>query len=204
MKPRKVFVAGTDTDIGKTVLAGLLALAWRARYWKPVQSGLEPPTDSQRVAEWIGADRVFPERWRLTHPLSPNQSAELDGVLVRLADFELPRCDEPLVVEGAGGLMVPLNERDMIIDLIAHLQLPTVLAARAGLGTLNHTLLSVEALNRRGVPLLGVVLIGEGRAENRRDIERFGRVPVIGAIPRLEKVDAPSLARVYADFFDDF
>jgi len=198
---KRVFVAGTDTDVGKTVLAGLLTAAWNAHYWKPVQAGTEPTTDSRTVAEWVGAARVLPERHCLRRPLSPNQAAEREGAVIELTDFSLPAVDGALVVEGAGGLLVPLNSRDMMIDLVARLRLPVVLAARSGLGTLNHTLLSLEALARRGVSTVGVVTIGPEHPDNRRDIARFGGARVVGHIPPLEQMDAETFRRVYAERF---
>jgi len=199
VKLDNVIVAGTDTGIGKTVLAAMLALALDGYYWKPVQSGTEDETDSQAVQRMAGLppSRILPEGYRLALPLSPDQSARHDGVRVDPAELPLPRVDRPLVIEGAGGLLVPLNDELLQIDLFAAWGAPVVLAARSGLGTLNHTLLSIEALRRRGMALLGVVMIGPENRGNRDSLERWGGTPILGAIPPLDRLDRHSLLDAY-------
>ncbi|MDJ0835431.1 MAG: dethiobiotin synthase [Acidobacteriota bacterium] len=199
MIPR-VFVTGTGTDVGKTLVSGILAKVWSASYWKPVQAGITPTTDSRTVAAWIGRNRVLREARVLELPASPNQAAQREGVRLDLDDFELPDVEGPLVVEGAGGLMVPINGEHMMIDLIAKLKLPVALVAHTGLGTLNHTLLSIEALRSRGLETVGVVLNGDLHPENRRDIEHFGKVPVWGRLPVLETVDVSDFSPIYASW----
>lgn len=194
---KRVFVTGTDTDAGKTVVSGVLAAAWQAHYWKPIQSG--EPTDSQTMRGWIPPERVLPERHVLRDPLSPNQAAERMGCQIELADFSLPDVVGPLVVEGAGGLLVPLNQQHMIIDLIARLGLPVVLVCRTGLGTLNHTLLSLEALHHRGLPVAGIVFSGPAHPDNERDIRHFGGVPIWGRVPRMHPLDAASFPQIYRE-----
>lgn len=200
LKKLKVFVTGTDTGIGKTLISAMLAKVWGAHYWKPIQAGTDPSTDSITVADWIGKEKVLPERYVLEAPRSPNQAAEREKLNIKLSDFELPRVDTALVVEGAGGLLVPINDQVMIIDLIKHLGIPAILVARSGLGTLNHTLLSIEALRAREIPILGVVLNGDAHEENARDIRLFGRVPIIGRMPWGVTWDESQLDRVYQDF----
>lgn len=194
-----VFVAGTDTGIGKTVLSGILAKAWGAHYWKPIQSGTGYPTDSQRVAAWIGTDRVLPERYLLRRPLSPNQSAAKEGITLKLSRLGPPRCPRPLVVEGAGGLLVPLNRSKMMIDLIQALGLPVILAARSALGTINHCLLSIEALQARGLSLAGLVMIGDPHPDNAADIRHLGKLGegLMGNLPWLETIKGEDLANLY-------
>jgi len=196
--PRKIFVTGTDTDVGKTVLAGTLCLGLGAHYWKPVQAGY--PTDSETIASWIGAERVFPEGIVLDHPRSPNQAARMEGIQIDHTTLTLPPHDGPLIVEGAGGLMVPMNDQFMMIDLIDQLHLPVILAARSGLGTLNHTLLSIAALRVRSIPILGVVLIGPPHRDNARDIGQFGHVPILGEIDRLDQLTRARLMGVFEGF----
>jgi len=196
-----LFVTGTDTDVGKTVVAAALTLGLDAYYWKPIQSGLTPSTDTADVRRWTGLpeERFLPETYRLKEPMSPHAAAAIDGVTVdveHIVGTELPT-DRPVVVEGAGGLMVPLNERDLMVDMIARLAMPVVLVARTSLGTLNHTLLSVSELRRRSIPLLGVVLNGEEHPSNRAAVEKYGDVRVLGRVPRLASVDAPSLLRAF-------
>lgn len=180
--PSAFFVTGTDTDVGKTIVSALLTIALDGTYWKPIQSGRDErgQTDSDRLRSF--GCRVLPERYCLGQPLSPHLAARLDGVEIELADFELPRVEGSLIVEGAGGLLVPVNDRHLMIDLIGHLGLPVVLVARSGLGTINHTLLSIGALRRSGIPILGVVLNGVPNEENRRAIEFYGQVSVIAEV----------------------
>lgn len=195
-----IFVTGTDTDVGKTVAAGILTQHLKATYWKPVQAGTDPTTDSLTVAGWLGEDRVLPERHVLQAPRSPNQAAAREGRRLELADFTLPHVDGPLVVEGAGGLLVPLNDRHLMIDLIAQLGLPAVLVARSGLGTLNHTLLSVAALKQRDIPLLGILLNGDAHEDNTRDLQHFGQVPILGRIPRLDSLHTGTFTSIASDW----
>ena len=190
--PEQLVVAGTDTDVGKTVVSALLVRGLHARYWKPVQCGdLAAGGDSGRVAELAGLTRaeatarIIPEAYRLSAPASPNQAATAEGLSVREERLQLPAVTGPLVVECAGGLLVPLRDDLLQITMIRHWQLPVVLVARSGLGTLNHTLLSLEALERRGIPLLGLVLNGEPHGANRSSLEAIGRVPVLLELPPL-------------------
>ena len=200
----RLVVTGTDTGIGKTVLAAALTGHLRAHYWKPVQAGLEDESDSQIVARLcgLGADAVLPEAYRLITPCSPHQAAAIDGVTIDLARLALPLVDGPLVVEGAGGVLVPLGPGFLMADLFAHWGLPVVLAARTSLGTINHSLLSLEALRARGVAVLGVVFIGEGNAESERVICAEGKVRRLGRLPWLDPLDAGGLATAFAAGFD--
>jgi dethiobiotin synthetase len=199
---KRIFVTGTDTDVGKTVVAAALTLGLDAYYWKPIQSGLVPSTDTADVRRWtrLPEERFLPEAYRLREPMSPHAAAELDGVTIDVEHIlatELPT-DRPVVIEGAGGLMVPLNDTDLMIELAARLGTPVVLVARTALGTLNHTLLSISELRRRSIPLLGVVLNGEAHESNRRAIEHYGEVAVLGRVPRLDVLDAHSLRGAFA------
>ena len=188
---RHLVVTGTDTGIGKTVVAAGLAAALGAGYWKPVQSGLEGETDSE-VAARLGRlppERVLPEAWRLTAPVSPHLAADIDGVAI-----DPPTTAGPLVIEGAGGVLVPLTRQVVFADLFARWQWPVVLCARTGLGTINHSLLSLEALQARRVPVAGIVFIGEARPDSEAVITARGGVPHLGRLPRLDPLDADTLA----------
>ena len=191
-----VVVTGTDTSIGKTVFAAGLAALLDGVYWKPVQSGIEEETDSEIVARLarLAPDRVLPEAWRLKQPLSPHRAAELDSVEIDAEALALPSTEGPLVVEGAGGLMVPVNRRTLYIDVFARWATPVVLCARTGLGTINHTLLSIEALRSRAIPLLGVAFIGDEMADTQRTIAEMGKVRVLGRLPRLDPLTPETLA----------
>ncbi len=199
-----IVVTGTDTGIGKTVFSAALAGALDAFYWKPVQSGLEDETDTQTVLRLSGLlpARVLPELYRLKTPASPHLAAEIDGVTIDPAKLALPAVSGTVVVEGAGGLMVPLTREVTYIDLMAQWGAPVVLCARTTLGTINHTLLSVEALRSRGIPLLGVAFIGEENADSERTIVEMGRVKRLGRLPPLTPLTRDTLQAAFAQHFD--
>ena len=192
------FVTGTDTDVGKTVVAAWLVARLGACYWKPVQAGTHPETDSTTVRRLSGAtpDRILPEAYLLAEPMAPHEAARREGIGIDMAKLVPPPCNRPLVAEGAGGLMVPLNDQSFVIDLARELDLPLILVARSTLGTINHTLLSLEALRRRGLALAGVVINGPETPHNRAAIERYGRVEVIAEIPWLEQVTPDALMAI--------
>ena len=195
----RLVVSGTDTGIGKTVLAGAIAMSTGATYWKPIQAGLGEGTDSERVTA-LGV-RTLPEAYRLGTPCSPHWAAEIDGVRLDDAALALPLGD-PLVVEGAGGVLVPIRDDLLFADLFARWGLPVVLAARTALGTINHTLLSIEALRSRGVPILGVAFIGDPIENTEATICRIGRVRRLGRLPILPEVTAEALHAAFAANFD--
>ena len=187
-----VFVTGTDTGIGKTVVCACLVRRFGADYWKPVQTGLpQDDGDSQTLARQTGAApaRVHAPRYTLQAPLSPEAAAWLEGVSIALADFDLPPGRAPIVVEGAGGVLVPLGGGALMVDLIARLGLPALLVARTALGTINHTLLSVEALRARGLAVAGVVMVGSGGEANAEAIARIGREAVLARIDTVPVLD---------------
>ena len=189
------FVTGTDTDVGKTLVSAWLMTHLDAFYWKPVQAGTEPTTDAatvQRFAE-LDPDRILPEAYVLPDPMAPHEAAHRAGVVLDMDKLVPPAHEGLLIVEGAGGLMVPITDDAYMIDLAADLDLPIVLAARSTLGTINHTLLSIEAIRRRGLPLAGVVISGPETPHNRAAIERYGQIEVIAEIPWLETVSRAAL-----------
>lgn len=192
-----IVVSGTDTGIGKTVFAAGLTALLDGIYWKPVQSGVEEESDSEIVDRLAGLspERVLPEIWRLKEPLSPHRAAELDGVEIDAEALALPMTGLPVIIEGAGGLMVPVNRRTLYIDVFARWAVPVVLCARTELGTINHTLLSIEALRRRSVPLLGVAFIGDEMTDTQSTIAEMGKVRVLGRLPRLDPLTPEALAK---------
>ncbi len=192
------FVTGTDTDVGKTVVAAWLVARLGACYWKPVQAGTHPETDSETVRRLTGVaqDRILPEAYVLAEPMAPHEAARREGLAINMAKLVPPPCHGPLVAEGAGGLMVPLDDQSYVIDLARELELPLILVARSTLGTINHTLLSLEAIRRRGLPLAGVVMNGPETPHNRAAIERYGRVEVIAEIPRLDPLTPAALMAI--------
>ena len=198
--PDRLFITGTDTNVGKTVVAAMLTLGLDAVYWKPIQSGIEPITDTEYVRRVTELDdtHFLPERYCLTQPLSPHASAAIDGVPIELTDFELPHVsNHPLIVEGAGGLMVPINDRHFIIDLIQVFNLPVCLVARSSLGTINHTLLSIAQLRRYNIPIAGVILNGEANPSNREAIAHYGQVPILGELEPLECITPATLKAAF-------
>jgi dethiobiotin synthetase len=197
-------VAGTDTDIGKTVFSAALTGALDGAYFKPVQSGLDGVTDTDAVRKLTGLpdERFLPEVYRLAQPLSPHRSAELDGVEIDPARLTPRPSSRPLVVELAGGLMVPLNRKTLFIDVIGRWNVPVILCARTALGTINHTLLSIDALRHRSIPLLGTAFIGDENADTERTITEMGNVRRLGRLPRLNPLDRDTLARAFAANFN--
>jgi dethiobiotin synthetase/malonyl-CoA O-methyltransferase len=191
----RVFVTGTDTGVGKTVASAWLCLHTGADYWKPVQSGYPPDRDADEVARLSGA-RIHPERYLLRLARSPQEAAAAEDLRIGLDDFSLPQTERPLVIEGAGGVLVPLNEDETMLDLMARLSAPVVVAARTGLGTINHTCLTLAALRARALPVLGVILCGEANQANAEAIEHFGNVRVLGHIPPLTPLSREALLRV--------
>jgi len=198
---RPIIVTGTDTGIGKTVFAAALAAALGGAYWKPIQSGLDGALSDSEAARQLGVKQVLPEAYRLTEPLSPHRAAELDGIEIDLAQLTLPPVDGALVIEGAGGLLVPVTRSLLFADLFARWQAPAVLVARTALGTINHSLLSVEAMRARAIPILGIAFVGEVNEDNEATICSLAGVTRLGRLPRLEPLDAATLAAAFSAHF---
>lgn len=200
--PSRMFVTGTDTGVGKTLVSAALVAGMDAVYWKPIQSGLEGITDTQWVREKTGLseDHFHPEAYRLSRPLSPHAAAAIDGIRIDLDEIQIPQTGGRLIIEGAGGIMVPLNEREFMLDLMGKLKVPVLLVARSTLGTINHTLLSLEQLRRHRIAVLGVVLNGPENDLNRRAIEQYGRIHVLAEIEPLNEINAESLKSIFKKF----
>lgn len=193
------FVTGTDTGIGKTVVSSLLVAALRrfgtAGYWKPVQTGIEQDDDTEEVRRLASCEpgEIADFGVRLPRPLSPHLSAHLTGCSLAVKDLakmsERLRGGRHWIVEGAGGVLVPLNDRETIADLISRLQLPALVVARSGLGTINHTLLTISELRRRSIEVAGVAMVGQPNNENRKAIELHGGTVVLAQVPVLDPLD---------------
>lgn len=198
----QLIVAGIGTEIGKTVVSSVLVEALQADYWKPVQSGALDDSDTATVRHLISnpRSRFHPETYRLTEPLSPHAAAAIDGVTIELDAFRLPETQNALVVELAGGLMVPLNNRALNIDLVQQLGLPVVLVSRNYLGSINHTLLSVEACQKRAIPLLGLIFNGPIVPATESFILSYTNLPCLGRIGQENHID-PHVIRQYAQQF---
>lgn len=197
-------VTGTDTGIGKTVFSAALTATLDGYYWKPVQSGLDAETDSEAVARLVDLpqSRILPEVYKLTAPLSPHQSAALDGRAISADALTVPATKGPLVIEGAGGLLVPLADDLVFADIFARWKIPVILCARTNLGTINHTLLSVEALKHRRTPIGGIAFIGDENIETQRIIARMSGVHILGRLPLLPSLSESALMRAFKENFD--
>ncbi len=201
---RDFFVTGTDTNVGKTVLSALLCAALDAAYWKPIQTGAAGDRDRQTVSALaeLPAHRTLEEAYVFDPPVSPHLAAQLAGIRIQLDRITRPGTSDRLVIEGAGGVLVPVNESDLMLDLMRRLGAPIIVASRSSLGTINHTLLTVRCLRDASLPVAGVVLIGEENAANRAAIERYGNVPVVGWIPKLDVLNRAALLDVFDRHFD--
>ena len=179
------FVTGTDTGVGKTVLSTILTAGLNANYWKPIQTGAMEGTDSEFVRKWLGSDRVLPETYVFPDPISPHLAARNAGQEICLEKFleKFSALPKPVIVEGAGGVLVPLSSQRLTIDLIASLNIPVVLATSTRLGTINHTLLTLEALRARAIPVAGIVTIGQENPDTQASLRRFGNAPMLGHVP---------------------
>ena len=196
--PRFV-VTGADTGIGKTVFSAALASATGAPYWKPIQSGLEEESDSEAVARLAGVP-VHPEGYRLVTPASPHLAAEIDGVTIDTDALAPP--DGDLIVEGAGGALVPVTRAALYADLFARWQIPVIVCARTMLGTINHSLLTIEALRARGVPIHGIAFVGDAVEDSEAIVAKIGGVRRLGRLPRLDPLTDETLAQAFAANFD--
>ncbi|WP_256011526.1 dethiobiotin synthase [Desertivirga xinjiangensis] len=197
---RPLFITGIGTDVGKTVVSAVLVEKLKCDYWKPVQSGDLNDSDTMKVKALVSnpVSLFHPESYRLTQPFSPHKSAALDGVEIDLSKIHIPETQNQLLVEGAGGLMVPLNDKQLIIDLIGHLQAEVILVVKHYLGSINHTLLSLDTLKHRNIPVKGIIFNGapdeysESVILNYSDTRLLGRIPLV---PNLDKESIKFLAQ---------
>jgi dethiobiotin synthetase len=200
-----LFVTGTDTNVGKTLLSALLVAALDAIYWKPIQTGATEGTDRQTVVKLAGIPeaQTIPESYCFDPPVSPHLAAEASSVKIDIARIRVPaKVDKPVIAEGAGGIFVPINDSELMLDLVRHLGFPNLIAARSALGTINHTLLTVRALRCAKMCVKGIVMIGNRNKDNERSVEQFGAVPVVGWIPWLDKINRETLLQVFRGNFD--
>ena len=209
----KFIITGTDTDIGKTVFSAALMLGLEdaghsPHYWKPIQSGIEDRVDTRCVQKYTNLpdERFLPERYIFSEPLSPHRAAEIDGVEIDIDALQdvtqIPSCDGSMVIEGAGGLMVPLSRKNLQVNLYQKWNIPLVLCARTGLGTINHTLLSLEAIWSRNIPLKGIVFIGEENLDNIRTITEFSDTKILGHLPEMDSLDDTMLRLTFSNNFN--
>jgi dethiobiotin synthetase len=185
---KSIAIVGIHTGIGKTLVSAVLAEAWGADYWKPVQSGTDE-RDCETVRSLVSPlpGRIHPERFLLTTPVSPHEAARLDNKVFGLEDFMLPKTDRTLLVETAGGVMSPVTQDKTVADFVAHFKLPAILVSQNYLGSINHTLAAIESLRRRDIPILGIVISGHPNPASETFIEEYSGCAIIGRVPWMDK-----------------
>jgi dethiobiotin synthetase len=183
------FVTGIDTDSGKTFASAILCEALQADYWKPIQAGT--PRDADTVTSLVtnNSFKVHPETYRLNTPASPHAAAKIDNILISLSNFKVPKSDNTLIIEGAGGCLVPINDHDFVIDIISHLQAEVILVADLYLGSINHTLLTIEALRNRNITIKGIIFNGESNPESERIILLHSQLKCLLRIAKEDNID---------------
>jgi dethiobiotin synthetase len=198
----RIFVTGIGTEVGKTVISAILTEALQADYWKPIQAGDLHHSDTHKVVELISNSKsnFHGETFRLNQPMSPHAAAERDGVEIKLTDFKTPPTDSHLVIEGAGGLMVPINTKDCIIDLIEQSEAEVVLVSRNYLGSINHTLLSIEALQKRNIPIKGIIFNSSENKDTESIILSMSGVLCLGRVDEEDSIDKDVILK-YAEQF---
>jgi dethiobiotin synthetase len=186
-----IFISGIDTGIGKTLVSAILTEKLNADYWKPIQSGDLDSSDTLKVKSLISnkVTHFFPEAYALTQPFSPHKSAALDKITIDLENIVLPKTDNQLIIEGAGGLMVPLNDNFLIIDLIKQLNARVILVTKHYLGSINHTLLSLHALKKYGIPVMGIIFNGDKDIYSKSYILEYSEVADLGQIPEFKTIN---------------
>ena len=191
----KFIICGTDTDIGKTLISSFFVRGLNSFYWKPIQSGINSETDSQAVERLtkVKKSKIIKESYIFREPVSPHWAAEIDQKVINFQLLNLPSVDGSLIVETAGGLMVPITRNYLQIDQIKEWDIPVILVCKSGLGTLNHTLLSIEALKTRNVKILGLVINGEKHLDNPKTLSEFSSLPIIAEFPYIKQIDYNNL-----------
>lgn len=199
----KYFITGIGTGIGKTLISAILTEKLKADYWKPIQSGDLDTSDSITLGSLISNTQtvIHPESYRLTQPLSPHLSARLDGIEIDLNKINMPLTENNLIIEGAGGLMVPLNEKELIIDLIKKLNVEVILVSQNYLGSINHTLLSVNLLKQYEIPVKGIIFNGNENVETERYIQQYTKIKKLGNIPSFNNIDKEKVLTAGQELF---
>ncbi len=199
MNTAQFVVTGTDTNVGKTIFAASLTAALKANYWKPVQAGVEDGTDSKRVKTLSGLPdtHILPEAYCLNTPCSPHLAAEIEDIEIDLERLNPPTSERTLIIEGAGGALVPINRQITYADIFARWQIPTIIVARTALGTINHSIMTIEALRNRDVPIHGVAFIGDEVADSQLTICEMGRVKSLGRLPIIETLNTETIKTAF-------
>ncbi len=194
---KRIIICGTDTDVGKTIVSSFFVQGLKGIYWKPIQSGTEEGSDTETVCKLLnlGPERYLSERYKFKAPVSPHWAAEKESSFIEPNNLNIPDLDKLIIIETAGGLMVPLNRNWLQIDQLKVWGAPIILVARTGLGTLNHTLLSLEALKNRNLNVLGIVLNGPPHNDNPKTLEQFGNTKILASLPIFDEVSANMLSQ---------
>ena len=194
-------ICGTDTDVGKTLISSFFVRGLKSFYWKPIQSGIETETDSQSILRLSGIkkEKILKEAYIFEKSVSPHWAAEIDGKKIDINLLNLPKIDGSIVIETAGGLMVPITRNFLQIDQIRKWNLPVIIVCRSSLGTLNHTLLTIEALKKRNIKILGLIINGEKHLDNPKTLREFSKLPIIAEFPRLSNIDKNNLDRLWQE-----
>lgn len=192
---QQYFITGIGTGIGKTIASAVITEKLKADYWKPIQSGDLAQSDSLTIEHLISNNEtvIHPETYRLNQPLSPHLSAKLDGIEIELSKFQLPKTDNNLIIEGAGGLMVPLNDKELILDLIKYLDLEVILISQHYLGSINHTLLTINTLKQHNIKIKGIIFNGDKNLESQSYILNYTGINHIGNISTLKSLDKSNI-----------
>lgn len=200
--PKTFFITGIGTNIGKTIVSSILTEALQADYWKPIQAGSLGNTDEMIVSGLISNSKtvIHPPSYLLKTPASPHFAAEKENVEIELSKINLPPTSNNLIIEGAGGLMVPLNNKELVIDLVQQLNARVILVVKNYLGAINHTLLSLEVLKSRNIKVAGIIFNGGDRLENTDYIEKYSKLPILGLIPELEVLNKETISKEAAKF----
>ncbi|MFP5471397.1 MAG: dethiobiotin synthase [Bacteroidia bacterium] len=196
---QKIFVTGIGTDVGKTIVSAVLVEALQADYWKPIQAGDLDNSDTQKVQRLVTntKSQFHKESFRLNTPASPHYAAELDGVEILIKNILLPQTNNQLIIEGAGGLLVPINQKgETMVDVIKHLDASVILVSRHYLGSINHTLISLNVLKSEGLKVYGIVFVGDENIATESIIKKISGVNILGRVPNLISVDKESIYKV--------
>ena len=188
MKSKIYFITGIGTDIGKTVISAILVEKLNAEYWKPIQAGNLNDSDSIFIKNQTNCKTIHSERFQLTQPMSPHAAAKIDNIKIQLSDFEIPLTTNPLIIEGAGGLMVPINENELVLDLIKYLDIEVIIISKNYLGSINHSLLTIEVLQKNNIKIKGLIFNGDSNPETEHIIQKLSDIPIIGKVPNLNNI----------------
>ena len=191
------FITGIGTGIGKTFVSAILTEALKADYWKPIQSGDLNNSDSKKIKALISNEQSFihPEAYRLTKPLSPHAAAKLDKTTIDVKKIKLPKTKNTLIIEGAGGVMVPLNDKALMIDLIEQLNAQVIIVSQNYLGSINHTLLTIEALRNRNIPIAGIVFNGKKTPASEEYILQHSKLKCLLRINPEKEISAKTILK---------